>query len=83
MATLHFGRGQPLVQTTSAMLLEDWKRDRSEWREDKAHLGVILRTVSVWYGAHLTTKIGLAFALEENPAIKGTLRCRLSIECCH
>src|SRR5208282_3237374 len=29
-----------------------------EWREDKRHLGVILRTVSVWCGAHLMTRFG-------------------------
>ena len=31
---------------------------RPEWREDKAHLGVILRTVSVWCGAHLMAGFG-------------------------
>src|SRR5208337_3622893 len=30
----------------------------AEWREDKRHLGVILRTVSVWCGAHLMTRFG-------------------------
>jgi hypothetical protein len=32
--------------------------DWGEWREDKAHLGVILRTVSVWCGAHLMAGFG-------------------------
>jgi hypothetical protein len=30
----------------------------SEWREVKGHLGLVPGTVSVWYGAHLTTRFG-------------------------
>jgi hypothetical protein len=29
-----------------------------EWHEDKAHLGLILRAVSVWRGAHFFTRFG-------------------------
>jgi pyruvate/2-oxoglutarate dehydrogenase complex dihydrolipoamide dehydrogenase (E3) component len=32
--------------------------DSSEWHEDKAHLGYILRPVSVWCGAHFFTRFG-------------------------
>jgi hypothetical protein len=30
-------------------------RSSPEWHEDKAYVGVILRTISVWRGVHLMT----------------------------
>lgn len=33
-------------------------RSWPEWHEDKAYLGVILRTISVWRGVHLMTGFG-------------------------
>ena len=33
-------------------------KDTPEWHEDKAHLGLILRPVSVWRGAHFFTRFG-------------------------
>ena len=34
------------------------QQDRYEWHEDKAHLGLILRPVSVRRGAHFFTRFG-------------------------
>src|ERR1700737_3782677 len=44
--------------TAAAYRKASQKGVKLEWREDKRHLGVILRTVSVWRGAHLMTGFG-------------------------
>ena len=36
----------------------EWVKRCPEWHEDKAQLGLILRPVSVWCGAHFFTRFG-------------------------